>query len=494
MRLLVRILLPALVLMAVSLSAEAAGHDRGLPLQVGGGDGYDGSPTDAAVPAGPTAFHDLAIGDRTVSVRLRYAELDLIDTTALASRLGARLLLQGDEIIFDRPTTGERVHLDRSSGTLKVNGVRAGQVDAAGIIVSRRVWLSASAIEALTGETLQIAGRSRQLSANVGEQGSAASHADSHQALITPDLTVTAPEARLMLASFTARRNASGQALKPRSGPGLSPMRSFEGALGGKLRDSKTASGRLDWHGRESWAVLPTGEQSAPQTDRGQGLANVPVQHAGYVEEKEAPASVGRTMKTRKTMSRGLNQPLSSEPAIVQASFSPQAPARPVAEAPEARPVKPVSSSSSGPEPYRGTALLYETATISAGLARPASQPDFPSLKKPDELSPGRRGEIRGRLVVDTDADGLVSQGDQHIEGEIVQLIRIGDGVIAERRSAAFGQFGFAGLSPGRYRVRVMTGWQEHRVDVGLSDDDPTQIAPMVIAMDRPPDRPERRS
>ncbi|MEM5517629.1 SdrD B-like domain-containing protein [Henriciella sp. AS95] len=90
-------------------------------------------------------------------------------------------------------------------------------------------------------------------------------------------------------------------------------------------------------------------------------------------------------------------------------------------------------------------------------------------------------GQVRGAVFVDMDGDGKAGPEDQRLEGQAIQLIDASTSKVSEAASASFGQYGFENLSAGKYRLRVMIGWQEFNVDVELADDDLLKVVPIAV-------------
>lgn len=96
-------------------------------------------------------------------------------------------------------------------------------------------------------------------------------------------------------------------------------------------------------------------------------------------------------------------------------------------------------------------------------------------------------GQMRGSVFIDMDGDGTASEGDQRLEGQVLQLIEKVTGDITETTTAAFGQYGFERLRPGSYQLRVVVGWQEYSVDVELTEDHLLHVVPVAIPVENEP-------
>lgn len=90
-------------------------------------------------------------------------------------------------------------------------------------------------------------------------------------------------------------------------------------------------------------------------------------------------------------------------------------------------------------------------------------------------------GHLRGALFIDMDGNGKPNAGDERLEGELVQLVDVDTSAIIEAPTAAFGQYGFQDVGPGRYKLRVQIGWQEYFVDVARMKDDLMQVVPIAV-------------
>ena len=105
--------------------------------------------------------------------------------------------------------------------------------------------------------------------------------------------------------------------------------------------------------------------------------------------------------------------------------------------------------------------------------------------------------QLTGALFIDRDGNGRASQGDDRLEGQAIHLLRTGQGQVGTIRSASFGQFGFSGLAPGQYQLRVMIGWQEYSVPVEIiADRDDILTVPIAVpaALMGLPDRQDGQS
>ena len=79
-----------------------------------------------------------------------------------------------------------------------------------------------------------------------------------------------------------------------------------------------------------------------------------------------------------------------------------------------------------------------------------------------------RTGELSGAVFLDIDSDGEAGSGEVRLEGQIVHLFGLDGGHLLSRTSAAFGQFGFEDLEPGRYQLVTQIGWEEVAVLVDV--------------------------
>lgn len=68
-------------------------------------------------------------------------------------------------------------------------------------------------------------------------------------------------------------------------------------------------------------------------------------------------------------------------------------------------------------------------------------------------------GQIRGAVFLDANGNGQTDPGERRFEGAFVTLTPLdAEGAPVETRAAAFGQYGFENLAPGRYRLRARIG------------------------------------
>jgi hypothetical protein len=70
----------------------------------------------------------------------------------------------------------------------------------------------------------------------------------------------------------------------------------------------------------------------------------------------------------------------------------------------------------------------------------------------------GMTADVQGVLFGDRDADGLWSAGEERLSGRRVRLVDGQGAVVAEAATGPEGEYHFAGVPAGRYRVETESG------------------------------------
>lgn len=95
--------------------------------------------------------------------------------------------------------------------------------------------------------------------------------------------------------------------------------------------------------------------------------------------------------------------------------------------------------------------------------------------------TPPWTGDLRGTVMIDTDGDSEAGPEDDYLEGQLVRLTRLSTGETLEHRSAAFGQYGFSGLQPGRYELAVTFGREPVVYELELGGRNPSRRHDVLI-------------
>lgn len=95
--------------------------------------------------------------------------------------------------------------------------------------------------------------------------------------------------------------------------------------------------------------------------------------------------------------------------------------------------------------------------------------------------TPPWTGDLRGTVMIDTDGDSEAGPEDDYLEGQLVRLTRLSTGETLEHRSAAFGQYGFSGLPPGRYELAVTFGREPVVYEVELGGRNPSRRHDVLV-------------
>lgn len=157
----------------------------------------------------------------------------------------------------------------------------------------------------------------------------------------------------------------------------------------------------------------------------------------------------------------------------------------------------------SGPLKAKSNPVLmpvsFEPGPAKAPIALNAPRRPAPVSLESSTPSPWT-GDLLGTVRLDTNGDGQAGPKDEFIEGQLVRLTRLSTGETLEHRTAAFGQYGFSGLQPGRYELAVtfgrepnvhelelggQTGSRRHDVLIGVASFDAGRVA--AASEERPP-------
>lgn len=466
-RQLITFLLAGLSLLATPLDAVADGLPSDRPLAVSQPANAMLSRDTASVRQ-TEAVHNVQIGAQTLALKVRYGRPDRIDATSVEASTGIVFRRSGQLLIVDRPQSGERVEVSLLTGRLWVDGKPGASLDLAGIETDGRLWLSPEALSSLVGVPVSVSGRPEPPRQDPGARTTIA----------TTDLLFPEPptredrsQARLRLAAHSPEKR-EGYSTHRLSVPDLV---SFEGALGGSVRQRGSAGVAGDWRARESWQI-ETETRNTPEA--GLILASVTARSSddGKKAHPRSPA------KSAKMSSEHANQFGRTQSRLVAVSFS-----RSFSETPVNNRVPvPGLKALKFRKTDRGISErkdVPETSVIETSLAASSDGSDEKHAKATYER-PGPA--IGGTVFLDLDGNGQVDPIDQRLEGELLTLINIETGRMIERRSAAFGRFGFADLQPGRYRLRVLAGWQEHVAELNIRSGDIASDVPLAIATGPP--------
>ena len=118
------------------------------------------SPSDIMPSRQTQAIHSVQIGERTLSLKVRYGQIDLIDATGLEASTGMKFRRHQQFMIVDRAHSDERAQLSLRTGQSWVDGRPAAWTDPAGVQTDDRLWLSPEALSALVGLPVSVSGRS----------------------------------------------------------------------------------------------------------------------------------------------------------------------------------------------------------------------------------------------------------------------------------------------------------------------------------------------
>ncbi|WP_147373351.1 carboxypeptidase-like regulatory domain-containing protein [Henriciella mobilis] len=465
-------LLAGLSLLATPFAAIADGLPSDQPLTVLQPANALLSPDKGSVRQAE-AVHSVQIGAQTLALKVRYGRPDRIDATGVEASTGIVFRRSRQLLTVDRPQSGERVEVSLLTGRLWVDGKPGAPLDLAGIETDGRLWLSPEALSSLVGVPVSVSGRPEPPRRDPGAR----------TAIATTDLLFPAPltlddrsQASLLLAAHSPEKS-EGYSAHRFSIPDLV---SFEGALGGSVRQLSSSGIVGDWRARESWQI-ETETRNTPEA----GLILASVTSRSSDDGKNAhPRSPA---KSAKMSSEHANEFGRTHSRIVEVSFS-----RSFSETPANNRVPvPSLKALNFRKTDRGISERKAVPEISATEVS-RSVLSVGSDEKNAKATYEQPGPaIGGTVFLDLDGNGRVDPIDQRLEGELLALINIETGQMIERRSAAFGQFGFADLKPGRYRLRVLVGWQEHVAELTIRPGDIASDVPLAIATG-PPASPGR--
>ncbi|WP_300392962.1 carboxypeptidase-like regulatory domain-containing protein [Henriciella sp.] len=489
----------SLATLLASVSAMAGDRGPDMPLSVSWQAGRAIAPSYPAA-AGPVGLHKVQIGTERAFLRIQYAVGgDLIDPRGLVSALGRDIREAEGSLIFDRPQTEKRAELDLADGALLIDGRVTGHLDLAEVRTGNRIWLSASILEAMTGQTVVIEGREREPPVATGS--AKPERAQDMSALMLPRQTRREAEpAQLLLASFRggASRNLTSGKAKGADYAGVrSKLPSFAEAFDDTVQMPTQREAPTDWRARTSWDVVPVIDGEELQETPKPRLQPVSLRR-DITRSERGPSPTSAKLRERpKPKAHGLNQPFETRPKLLRVKAVPEQTLESVRSVfpSEVGMVASNSSQTSRPKPYRGTDVLYARLREAvAGLSServevtPAVLEEVPVESVPSALN---TTEIRGTVFLDRDGDGRAGERDQSLEGEVLSLIRVATGEIVEKRSAAFGRYVFADLPPGFYRLRAMVGWTEHVRDVQITSGE--SVVDLSVAIGTGPPDPQQR-
>jgi len=428
-------------------------------------------------------IHNVQIGEQTLALAVRHGNPDLIDVVSIGGSNDYVFRRRQGLLVVDRVASGARAELSLQTGQLWVDGLPVSRIDLSHLQKDSRLWLSAQALSSLLDAQVSISGRTNaRLQVEKAQSPSATSD------LLFPNgaLVETGSQEGLFLAEFSEERGSH----YPVHRITLPDLASFEGALGGKVRELSAPESLGDWRNRKSWQI-ETKDQKPPNVEGVEAESLLVSEEVDANDKGGSAVSVPR-LKFAKMTGGNANNPDRNEPRLVSISSSPhlqdtsRSISRPAARipvpslkrfSPRRLQLKDLDRNSARLEPSSG-------ANSPPGLHRPSRGPSATA-------APSQVAAIKGTVFLDFDGNGRVGAADQRLEGEQLTLIDISTGRTYTKRSAAFGQFGFTGLQPGRYRLRVLAGWQEHAVDLDIQAGDTEDIVPLAIAAGSP-DGPAR--
>ena len=466
-RQLITFLLAGLSLLATPLDAVADGLPSDRPLAVSQPANALLSPDKASVRQ-TEAVHNVQIGEQTLAIKVRYGQPDRIDATSVAALSGAVFRRSRQLLIVDRPQSGERAEMSLHTGQLWIDGKPGAPVDTAGIETDSRLWLSPDALSSLVGLPVSVSGRSEP---ERRDRSARTTIAKANLLFPEPTTLEGSSQARLLLAAHSPEKRA-GKSPYRLSVPDLA---SFEGAFGGSVRKRSSSAIAGDWRKRKSWQI----ETEIRKTPEARLVLASVTSRSSDDGEKAHPRSPA---KSAKMSSEHVNEFGRTHSRIVAASFS--------------RSFSETVANSRVPVPSLKALNFRKTGRgISEQKAVPETSVPEPSLAAPSDGSDEKHAKttyeqpgpaIRGTVFLDLDGNGRVDPIDQRLEGERLTLINIETGRMIERRSAAFGGFEFADLQPGRYRLRVLAGWQEHVAELNIRSGDIVSDVSLAIATGPP--------
>ena len=93
-------------------------------------------------------------------------------------------------------------------------------------------------------------------------------------------------------------------------------------------------------------------------------------------------------------------------------------------------------------------------------------------------------GQVRGSVFVDSNANGQTDPGEMRLEGQWIRLVPEAGGEPLILQTASFGQYGFEGVAPGRYRLEALIAGTPVKQTIEISDEAPFVEQPIPV----PPD------
>lgn len=415
--------LAAMLAMSVGTKAMAEVQKAAIPLFVTGAEQFRSIEDMDFEGAWAVQYRTVSVSGRSMLVRARLSERRrdtmLLDAEPVLGALEGRTEIQGNMLAFH----------DYSAGTVRTVDFLTGLVRESGTIIGKD-----EALERAGTASFWLSGKGLQLVAGTDPSGLQAPH---------PGEGPSAP-------AIGAARSPQPVLLQLASLPVSAPGRSVSPSLPAADLDMAIAGLALTQAARGETRAAFEGVFDQRVVRPSAVTANLPRSSGPEVSDAAAKAE-----------KRGMGQ--SQTPLLASAQ-----PAKP-----EVLPVGAALSSS----PVRDAVARMKAPSLlqAVAVSSPASaavEPAMVSLSV-DRLvtgpAPGWKGELHGVVAIDGDGNGSAGQGDEYIEGQMVQLTHVESGETRRHRSAAFGQFGFSGLEPGRYRLSIMFGRQPVVLDVDLN-------------------------